>query len=113
MKKLFFPVCACAILAGCASGITTIGDDTYYMSDTGAWSWSSAGNLRAGMMKEAAEFCAKQGKHLQLVSSGGNNASMSQFAHAELMFRCLDKADDDYHRPNAKFTPSTRGAQNY
>lgn len=111
MKKLFFPVCACAILAGCAaSGITAMGEDTYFMADTGM---HSAGNLKAGMMKEAAEFCAKKGKHLQLVSSEGTNGGYGRYAHAELTFRCLDKADDDYHRPNVKYTPSTHGAQNY
>lgn len=41
MKKLglfIVSACATAILSGCASGIVAMGEDTYYMSDTGLWS---------------------------------------------------------------------------
>jgi hypothetical protein len=92
-------------LSGCASGIVPIGQDTYMMSDTGAWSWSSGANLKAGIYREAYEFCRQQGKEMMPVNTYQKNANFREFAHAEVQFRCLNKDDPEYRRPTMVKTP--------
>jgi len=75
------------------------------MSDTGAWSWSSGGNLKAEIYKDAYVFCQKQGKEMMPVSTSQNDGSFSDFAHAEVQFRCLSKNDPEYRRPTMRKTP--------
>jgi len=103
-KKLWY-ASTLLLLTGCASGIVPIGPDTYMMSDTGAWSWSSGGNLKAGIYKEAYEFCLKEGKVMMPVNTNQTNANFSNFAHAEVQFRCLDKGDPELRRPTMEKTP--------
>lgn len=108
MKKLglfIVSACATAILSGCASGIVAMGEDTYYMSDTGLWSWSSKAGIKANLIKEATAFCAKEGKKLQPIGSEGVDGSFNNFAQADFTFRCLAPNDAEYHRPGLKYTP--------
>lgn len=93
------------LLSGCASGIVPIGPDTYMMSDTGAWSWSSGSNLKAGIYRDAYAFCLKKGKEMMPVSTDQTDANFSTFAHAEVQFRCLAKGDPELRRPTMEETP--------
>jgi putative hemolysin len=99
------PLLLFLFLAGCASGPAHIGPDTYMMSDTGAWSWSSGSNLKAGLYNKAYSFCAEQGKEMMPTNTLQNNANFSTFAHAEITFRCLSKNDPELARPNLQKTP--------
>ncbi len=93
------------IISGCATEIVPIGPDTYMMADTGAWSWSAGGALKAGIYKEANEFCAKQQKVMMPVVTNQNNGSFSDFAHAEVQFRCLYSNDPELARPIMEKSP--------
>lgn len=75
------------------------------MSDTGAWSWSSGGNLKAGIYKDAYAFCLKEGKEMMPVSTHQNDADFSTFAQAEVQFRCLAKGDPELRRPTMQKSP--------
>lgn len=105
MYKKLVALGGLVVLSGCASGIVPIGQDTYMMSDTGAWSWSSGGNLKAGIYKEAYAFCQKQGKEMMPVNTSQKDGGFSNFAHAEVQFRCLSKDDPEYKRPTMTKTP--------
>lgn len=75
------------------------------MSDTGAWSWSSGSNLKAGLYTKAYSFCAAKRKEMMPVNTMQNDANFSTFAHAEVTFRCLDKDDPELVRPNLQKAP--------
>lgn len=94
------------LLASCASGVVPIGPDTYMLSDTGAYSWSSGGNLKANIYRDAYVFCQKQGKEMMPASTHQNDANFSNFAHAEVQFRCLAKGDPELQRPVMKTSPN-------
>lgn len=91
-------LCVPVFLVGCATGPAPIGPDTYMVSDTGAWSWSSGAALKAGLYKEASDFCEGQGKVALPVNSTQNNGDMAgTFAHAELDFKCVARNDPALH----------------
>ncbi|MEX3687920.1 hypothetical protein AB3X91_14750 [Paraburkholderia sp. BR14263] len=105
MKKLISLATVLA-LAGCASGPKPMGRDTYIMTDTGAWSWSSGSELKAGLFGDATKFCASQGKEMMPVNTDQTDASFSRFAHAEIQFRCLAADDPALGRPTMKSRPN-------
>lgn len=95
-----YAACVTALaLVGCASGPQPMGRDTYIMTDTGAWSWSSGGTLKAGLYRDATKFCESKGKEMMPVNTNQRDGSMSNFAQAELQFRCLDPNDKELGRP--------------
>lgn len=96
-------------ISGCASrGPVPIGKDTYMLSATGAWSWSSGSALKGDMFREADAFCRSQGKQLMPVSTAANDGSLSRFAQAEVQFRCLAEGDRDLARPTLEPVPNVR-----
>ncbi|MGH8703179.1 MAG: hypothetical protein ACREVR_18670, partial [Burkholderiales bacterium] len=65
-----------------------IGDGIYMVSKQDYMAWSG-GNIKAEIYKEAAAYCAKQGKQSSPVGDGAQDASMyGQYASAEVKFRC-------------------------
>jgi len=58
------------------------------------------------LYREANEFCIQRGQRLMPVNSISNNGSFSQFAHAEIQFRCLGEGDPDLHRPVIRQVPN-------
>jgi hypothetical protein len=97
------------ILAACSSSDPVpVGLDTYMVSDTGAWSWDSAGNMKAALFRKANAFCLAQGKELQPISTTANNADFETFAHGELDFRCLAPNDPELRRPILQPVPNIR-----
>ena len=102
-------VIAAMFTTSCSSGgVTPIGKDTYMMSGTAPWSWSSGASIKADLFREANTFCVQQGRQLMPVSTDGNNASFSQFAQAEIEFRCLKEGDPELQRPNLEPAPNVR-----
>jgi hypothetical protein len=87
MKKILC-VISIAVLAGCATdtGIVKITDDTYMVARQG-YGWSGA-PIKVELYKEANEFCAKMGKKFVQSSHGGQDATYSQYAAAEIQFKC-------------------------
>ncbi|SCC93567.1 exported hypothetical protein [Thiomonas sp. X19] len=87
-----------SMLSGCASGPVAMGGDTYMMTDTGAWSWSSGAGLKAGLYKNADKFCADKSEVMLPLRSRQKDASFSNFGNAELQFKCLPKGDPELAR---------------
>jgi hypothetical protein len=90
--KMKLLAAAAVLLAGCASktGIVPIGDGIY-MSSTQDYSLNyHGGKVKAELYKEAADFCAKQGKKSVPVSDSARDAAFySNYASAEVKFRCV------------------------
>ena len=81
---------ATVALTACATstGVVPIGDGIYMLGTHGSMSWSGS-EVKAGLYKEAGEFCAKQGKQVSPVSDSSRDAAMySNYASAEIKFRC-------------------------
>jgi len=98
-----------ALLAGCAaSGPVPMGKDTYMLSNTGAWSWSSGAGLKGDLLREADAFCKKQDKQLMPINTAQKDGGFSNFAQAELQFRCLAENDPELTRPTLEATPNVR-----
>jgi hypothetical protein len=109
-SKFLVATTAVVLVAGCAnSGPVPIGRDTYMVTNTGAWAWSSGADLLADSYRQAAATCAAQGKEVQPINSQSNDSRMgldAPFAHGTLYFRCLSSADPEAGRPNLKPTPN-------
>jgi hypothetical protein len=94
------------LLVGCAaSGPVQAGRDTYMVANTGAWSWSSGAALKGDLFQQANAFCQSRGLEVQPINTASNNGSFSQFAHAELQFRCLASDDPELARPRVRKVP--------
>ena len=92
-----------ATLSGCAqSGPVQIGPDTYMVTNTGTWSWSSGAALKGDLYQQAMTFCQSQGREMLPLNAAWNNATLIDFAHAELQFRCLIAGDPELSRPHIK-----------
>ena len=89
MKELI-AIAALAVLAGCTSptGIVPIGNGLYMSSKLGGMSTYSGGQVKAELYGEAAEFCGKSGKKVIPVNSTSLDTVVSNYASAEIQFRC-------------------------
>ena len=71
------------------------------VTNTGAWSWSSGASLKADLYQQASAFAepkaCKRCRRTQSQVDGG----FSNFAHAELQFRCLAPGDPELSRPSS------------
>lgn len=94
--------------ARAGSGPVPVGQDTYMLANTGAWSWSSGAAPSGDLFREADAFCRGQGRHLMPVGTNSNNGSFTDFAHASVQFRCLAEGDPELRRPNLKPAPNVR-----
>ncbi len=91
------------IISSCASssGVFQVGPDTYTISTGGVLTGSISGNRTKAKRKgleEANLFCSKMEKYI-LVS----NTSMQSTGFgstSDIIFKCLDKDDPEYKRPN-------------
>lgn len=77
------------INAGCATntGIVQIADDTYMYSKQDGWA-QSGGAIKAGLYKEANDFCRSKGKKLTPLNSNSVDLTNRQMASAEIQFTC-------------------------
>ena len=100
----------CHRLAGYTSPdpVLPMGKDTYMLSGTGAWSWSSGAALKGDLFREADAFCRSQDKQLMPVNTASNDGSFSRLAQAELQFRCLTEGAPELARPNFEPVPNVR-----
>ena len=88
-----FALSACTTMATdvfeMAPGVYTISGENYMTYD--------AGDVRMDLMKKAAEYCAKQGKKLNVLETSGSDAQAYQgfvmggkTATAQVNFSCVD-----------------------
>ena len=93
-----------ATLSGCAKsdGPIRIGPDVYILANTGTWTWSSGAALKGDLYQQAMTFCQSQGREMLPLDARWNNATVIDFAHAELQFRCLVAGDPELCRPHIR-----------
>ena len=111
MNRIARPLMLTAVFiaAGCAtSDPVPMGKDTYMLSNTGAWSWSSGAALKGDLFREADAFCKSQRKHLMPVNTSSKDGGFSQFAQADIQFRCLAEGDPELARPTLEPVPNVR-----
>jgi hypothetical protein len=89
MRKLIAAAGVAALLAGCTTttGVVDLGDGAYMLGTHGGVGWSGS-SVKADLIKEAQDRCAKEGKKFRLLSDQSVDASMSVYASAEIKFRC-------------------------
>lgn len=90
MKKL--TILIALVLAGCASsGPVQTGKDTYMITKQSAGGIAVPGTVvKADILTEANEFCAKSGKTIDLISSSSKNAiPFARMSSAEISFKCV------------------------
>ena len=90
MNKLIIAAFVAA-LTGCAtssSGVAPLGDGRYMLHGSDLTGWGAPNEVKAALLKEAGEYCAKQGKELTQVGHIGNEAVFFTPASADVTFRC-------------------------
>ena len=93
---------------GISSGPAPIGPDTYMLSSTGTWSWSSGSDLKGDLFREADKFCRGRNRQMMPVKTSSTDADFTRFAHGEVQFRCLAGDDPELRRPTMRETPTVR-----
>ncbi|QNA90087.1 hypothetical protein G4G28_19175 [Massilia sp. Dwa41.01b] len=80
------------VLAGCASsGPIPTGKDTYMITKQSAGGLAVPGSkVKAQILVEANEFCAKSGKTMELLNASAKNAiPFARTSSAEISFKCV------------------------
>lgn len=91
MRVSLLLAAAAVALAGCATpntGVVPIGPNTYMHSKFGGFTTFSGGEVKAELYREAAAFCAKDGRQLRPLDSTSRDSGMGTYASAEIQFRC-------------------------
>jgi hypothetical protein len=100
---------ACVGFVGCASnsGVVPMGNNTFMVTRQAATGFSGSGTLKAEALKEAAKFCATQGKQLKVVAITEAKPPyiLANFPKAEVVFKALDAGDPEL-KSEAAIDPS-------
>ncbi|WP_159082217.1 hypothetical protein [Rhodanobacter thiooxydans] len=94
MKTILFVAAICALAACSSGGPVKTGPDTYYLTKKSAGCGFSGGEgSKAALLREANDFCAKQGKEIKtLEADAKNGVPFVRCASAEVQFRCVSAA---------------------
>ena len=88
---------AVALLGGCAanSGVVSLGADRFMVSRQAATGFSGLGTLKADALREAEQYCAKNGKAVYVLKTTESKPPyvLGNFPRAEVEFMCLDPSD--------------------
>lgn len=97
-------------LAGCASSrVVPIGPDTFMIQRQGGTGFSDVGGLKMDAIEGAGAYCAKDGKHLSIVSvEAVPSRGMGQYPQADVQFRCLKTGDPDLKRTSLERAPEQK-----
>lgn len=92
-----------AILGGCAanSGVVSLGADRFMVSRQAATGFSGLGTLKADALREAEQYCAKNGKAVYVLKTTESEPPyvLGNFPRAEVEFICLDPSDPKLNKP--------------
>jgi hypothetical protein len=93
VSKEFLAGAIVIALTGCASsGILKSGGDRYIVSKTSMQvGFGAPTGVHADISKEADDFCAKQGKSLDVVDTRIEHPAIGKPGSATLEFRCKEK----------------------
>jgi len=85
-------------LSGCASstGVVPTGPDSYMVTREGGSAFVGTNGLKADAYREASDYCAKNGKTIEVVSTQEQSGGFMRYPHAEVNFMCLSPGDRDY-----------------
>lgn len=89
--RIFISTVALFALAGCAtnSGIVDLGGGNYVYEKENGMAYNG-NSVKVEILKEAAEFCKKQGKQMVVQSSAAKPYTpYSSYAGAEVQFSCI------------------------
>lgn len=95
MKKLAYLVVAAALLSACSSGgPVKTGPDTYYLTKKSAGGgFVNGDSTKASLLREANEFCNKQGRQIQVVDAESHRGiPFAKIANAEVTFKCVSQS---------------------
>ncbi|MGH8226982.1 MAG: hypothetical protein ACREU3_03590 [Steroidobacteraceae bacterium] len=94
MFRLAFALAA-LLLAGCASnpGIAPIGPNAYLVSRQAATGFSGLGSLKVSALREAAAYCARQGRAMQVIHTKDSKPPyiFGNYPRTEITFSCLKR----------------------
>ena len=92
MKKIVLMSVAVTCLTACASsGPIPTGNGAFLLTKQSAGGVFKAGaSVKADLLIEANEFCAKSGKQIELISADSKNAiPFARTSSAEIQFKCV------------------------
>ena len=88
---------AVVLFGGCAanSGVVALGADRFMISRQAATEFSGLGTLKADALREAEQYCAKNGKAVYVLKTTESEPPyvLGNFPRAEVEFMCLDPGD--------------------
>lgn len=92
MNKIGIAVVLAALAACSSSGPVQTGKDTYMITKQSAAGIMKPGaSIKADIIGEANEFCAKSGKRIELLTGDSKNAiPFARMPSAEISFRCVE-----------------------
>jgi hypothetical protein len=95
------PLAAVVVLGGCAanSGVVSLGADRFMVSRQAATGFSGLGTLKADAIREAEQYCAKNGKAVYALKTTESKPPyvLGNFPRAEIEFMCLDSSDPRFN----------------
>lgn len=84
------------LLYGCAinSGVVPIGQNTFMVSHQAATGFLGLADIKAKAIKEANQYCASQGKSLQIINTSESKPPyiLANYPRVEVQFKCLDES---------------------
>jgi len=91
MKAVLAVALASIGMVACAStsDVVPTGPDTYMVAAGGVVGASSSGPQLAKAQKEAADFCKKQGKQVETISTSETPSGFGKSASGRVNFRCI------------------------
>ncbi len=88
-----------ALISGCtSSGVVPMGQNTYMISKS-QWGFTGPAPIKAAELKEADDYCKKQGKVLRVTKTVEIAIKFGSTPAAEVYFKCLDTNDPELKQP--------------
>ena len=95
MHGLAMVVAVSALMSGCAptgsGGVIEIGPNTYMLGRLGGPFDHSSSRVKAQLYAEGAKYCSAKNMVMTPYGSSGQDATRTQYASAEIQFRCIKK----------------------
>src|SRR5208282_1912608 len=88
-----------ALISGCtSSGVVPMGQNTYMISKS-VWGFTGPAPIKAAELKEADDYCKKQGKVLRVTKTVEIAIKFGSTPATEVYFKCLDPNDPELKQP--------------
>ena len=88
-----------ALISGCtSSGVVAMGQDSYMISRS-QWGFTGPAPIKAAALKEADDYCKKQGKVLRVTKTVEIGIKFGSTPAAEVYFKCLDTNNPELKQP--------------